>query len=1480
MKCRSVACIWSGTPPSHRVTATAVLDQPPTLYTGGSDGSIIWWNLSSDDSNPEFKPIAMLCGHAAPIAELDICNPAVASESDKTCLTSNFKSDSSCDNYGALISACTDGILCVWSKSSGHCRRRRKLPPWVGTPSMVRTFPSKPRYVCIACCFVETVHLSDHHSVDSIEAGDVSADTESYNKKGSKCIVVIVDTYTLTIVQTVYHGNLSIGSLRFMAVVSSTKDKEKHSVVISDACGRLQMVSIKKNLQEDRESGTGLPSNSQMEMVVWAERVSEGRQVISIATCGNLIAFILQECCVFRLLDSGSTIGEICFGENFQGGMFIKGADTIDMLNIEEPNGMWTKQFAVWNNTGHSTVFLISYSEDVFTSQPLCEIPATSHPSDLKSTCFTQLNSYILRIESICINAEEPLQWKPIVTINLLSEKHVDNGKLCLMRGPGASFGDWTKCYNSVHGGTEIEQSSGHCSVSSSRSASVKYTENNYKVVNKQRIVSSSMVIAETFFAPYAVVYGLVSGEIEVVRFDVFEGLSVCGSPRHEVNSHLSKQIFSGHTGAILCLAAHQMVGTAKGLSFNRVLVSGSRDCTVRIWDLDTGNIITVMHQHVAPVHQIILPPTHTERPWCDCFLSVGEDSCVSLASIETLRVERMFPGHPKYPSKVVWDGIRGYVACLCPNHSGTLDSSDMLYLWDVKTGARERVIRGTAAHSMFDHFCKGISMNSISGTILNENTSVSSLILPTIEDGSSSRSHLNNLETWVTLPTIKNKTNTLQGQVSKGNVGDSTPLIIQSKKHAIKCSCPFPGIATLSFDLASLMFCYQKHNSIANGNDNQDRNKVSKQSSETSSPHHISTKNSPDVHGTLTDAIIELDWIASLEECLLRFSLSFLHLWNVDPELDYLLLTQMKLKRPDNFILASGLEGDKGSLTLTFPELSSMLELWKTSSEFCAMRSLTMVSLAQRMISLSHASSSASSALAAFYTRNLADKFPDIKPPLLQLLVSFWQDESEHIRMAARTLFHCAASRAIPLPLCSPKATNHAKVKSPNGPKENVIENSNEVEETSGYMLDTELVPDTGISEVERSNIHAWLESFEMQDWISCVGGTSQDAMTSHIIVAAALAIWYPSLVKSSVPMLVVHPLMKLVMAMNDKYSSTAAELLAEGMESTWKPCIGSEIPRLIGDIFFQIECVSGPSANVAAQKSAVPAAIRQTLAGVLLPSLAMADVPGFLTVIESQVWSTASDSPVHLVSLMTLIRIVRSSPKILAQYLDKVVNFILLTVDPSNSVMRKTCYQNSLTALKEVVHAFPMVALNESWTRLAVGDVIGEIANATIRVYDMQSVTKIKVLDASGPPGLPTLLSAASETVVATAISALTFSPNGEGLVAFSEHGLMIRWWSLGSVWWEKISRNLVPVQCTKLIFVPPWEGFSPNSSRSSIMASVLGHDKQVNFMDNLKAVSHADNLKLLIHNLDLSYRLEWVGERKVLLSRHGSELGTFQL
>lgn len=1540
MKCDSVACLWwRGSPPLHRVTTSAVLNRPPTLYTGGSDGSIISWNLSQQ----KIWPMAMLCGHAAAIADLEICMPILGHGGSED--SSNV--DSIPAGSSALISACTDGVLCIWSRGSGICKRRRKLPPWVGIPCMLATLPMSRRYVCIACNCGDATHTSNYHAVETSEMGNSRqvkneplTDKETYQKRTPKCAVVIVDSCTLNIIQTVCHGSLTIGPLKFMAVVPSLVDVERQLVILSDLFGKLQSIAIPES-DPSVEGGSGLQrSSSQVWMSVGGDSL-HAVQEVSVASQGNLLVLVFRTHCVFKSTTDGTVIGEISLVESslckegmyLTGGMFLPSDIGCNALNAQDPIEGFVENIVVWNNRGAATIYTIADSGDILKFEPWCEIPAVSFIHDVKvSISFCYLSSYLLRVESICFDIEASTLWEPHISIfqppsikptQCKAKRIHDSGDpyMCIILGEGGFLGDWvgTSCSFSGSGALRCEMlpeatrvgndgSSTQSCIASSTSSNTLSKEGSIDLMLKGGIVSSSLILSEDFYAPYAVVYGFCSGEIEIVRFEMFSwDLNIIdGSQQHEISPRISAQSFSGHTGSVLCLAAHHMIASEQTLKC--ILVSGSSDCTVRIWDLDTGTLVSVMHHHVGPVRQVILPPPWTHSPWADCFLSVGEDSCVALASLETLRVERMFPGHPSYPAMVVWDSARGYLACMCRNILASSDAVNILYLWDIKTGVRERVLRGTAAHSMFDHFCRGVNINSITGNILGGTTSASSLLFPVIEDSSLLQSITNIEKGGATTPTlvtvqrrVKNfyESDGSQVHASKGKLPNlkvahgstshaatsgsvkQSPLqtVVQPKKHVIKCSCPFPGIATLKFDLSSLMHPFQRDERFGWDGNMQESTHASDQNVEKPKFQKTSSIDSSGVDGSASHPMEEQAWVKSLEGCLLRFSLSFLHLWDLDPELDKLLINEMKICRPEGFVIASGLLGDRGSLTLAFPGLHATLELWRSSSEFCAMRSLTMVSLAQRMINLSRSSSAASSALAAFYTRHFAEKVPDIKPPLLQLLVSFWQDPSEHVRMAARSLFHCAASRAIPLPLCSPKIIQHSLHTSYINGNGDIV-HSNTTETSTSSFVDLNGVEETHDYEDDESCILSWLESFEMHDWISCIGGTSQDAMASHIIVAAALAVWYPSLVKPGLAKLVVHPLMKLVMAMSNKYSSTAAELLAEGMESTWKACISPEIPRLIGDIFFQIECLSGASANDAVQNPSLAVTIRETLVGILLPSLAMADIIGFLNVIESQIWATASDSPVHLVSIMTLIRVVRGSPKPLAPLLDKAVNFILQTMDHGNSVMRKTCLHSSMAALTEIVRIFPMVALNETSTRLAVGDAIGDIHSSTIQVYDLQSVTKLKVLDASGPPGLPSLLGGLSDKMITTAISALSFSPDGEGLVAFSEHGLMIRWWSLGTGWWEKISRNLVPVQCTKLIFVPPWEGFSPNTSRSSIMASIIEHDNQMVSQEKTRISVDGDSLKLLVHNLDLSYRLEWVGERKVLLLWHGRELGSFQL
>ncbi|CAN6485798.1 unnamed protein product [Victoria cruziana] len=1504
MKCDSVQCLWSASPPSHNITATAVLEGSQSIYTGGSDGNIIWWRVRSSPASAvprmDVKSFTMLCGHSAKIADLAICLPIADNAKHGTAYNKKTMST----GYEAVISACIDGVLCIWSSESGHCRRRRKLPSWTGSPFAISPLYRSRRYVCIGCMSADTVQLSSYQSAETEEGGmtrsisEVSMVEREMNASPvSKGAIVVIDACTLNIIHTVMHGFLSIGPVQSM-VVAPSEEREKQLVIMADGHGRLQSLSVPLGHWTDPEDGNSPESTSSSGMEQHAYLKNDnGINGVSIAPHGKVIALIFSRQCVFRSTANGIAIGEIYLGCSsicnedssglayLVGGMFFSDdKPDSDLIVYRKLDKGFADKFVVWNNQGAAMMYHISYSSQAFNFECLYEVPAVSYPAELRlHNSFCQLNQYIVRTASLCLDFQQSLLWTSQISIWLPHELSVDGistfPHASNMVGGGSLWGDW------YHGSSTYENHFVHNGEGSGRMPVVRtnnVNEINYEQLNdytrfihmkKGEMVTSSMVLSSVPLAPYAVVYGFYSGQIKVTLLDSnIEELRCsarfikCGT-----NINVPQNTLSGHTGPILCLAFHRIT-IPMDQNFEQVLISGSMDCTVRVWNLDTGIPISVFHHHVAPVRQIILPPPQTYRPWSDCFMSVGEDGCVALISLDTLRMERMFPGHPDCPKMVAWDSARGYIACLIGKNALQSKRQEFLYIWDVKTGARERIIRGPASHAMFDNFNRGLGITSNYRDHFDSATSASSLLLHMIDDPTLSVKHRDNAASEESREPVLSESdgslvNDLRGkltlskmlstlsQVPLGNKSTPAkqpfvpPVLLENEK-LVKSSCPCPGIAAFIFHLHNLMVPRQVSNVSKESDEKLSLNACNTEAKSQSEDIHSDT--SSEVKTSLPQILDRHACAGALEKFSLRFSIAFLHLWGVDPVLDQLLVDEMDIYRPQQFLAAPGLCGDKGALTLVFPGSQTTLEFWKASSEFVALRSLIMVSLAQRMLSLSH--------------------------PTSDLLASFWQDQSEHVRMAARSLFHCAASRAIPVALSGQKASlNLNDVNFMVGEVQGSAVRMEEATSTDGMNLDENL--EKQYNQTEDPSVLAWLESYELHGWVSLIGGTNQDARASHIIVAAALAVWYPSLVKPSLAASVVHQLVKLVMVVSEKYSATAAELLAEGMDSAWKPCIGSELSRLIGDLFFLIECLSG-TATAPVQNPVVAVNIRETISGILLPSLAMADILSFLSAIEGQTWATSSDSPVHVVSLITLIRVVRGAPKIMSPVLDKVVNFILLTMDLGNSVMRQSCLHSSMAALKEVARVFPMVALNRGATRLAVGDLIGDVRKLTIEIYDLQNVTKVKVLDASGPPGLPSLLGSESDRTITAGISVLSFAPDGEGLVAFSEHGLMIRWWSLGDAWWEKLTRNTAPVQCTKLILIPPWEGFSPNSSRSSIMASIHGLYSPRHVQEKTRGAADVDCLKAVAQSIDLSYRLEWEGDRKVVLFRHGQSLGSFQL
>ena len=853
--------------------------------------------------------------------------------------------DDALSDQGALLSACSDGVLCVWSSGSGHCRRRRKLPPWVGSPSMLRVLPANKRYVCVSSFFTDSVHTADHDVIDSAEGGEVTGDHESLGGRPPKCTIVLVDSCTLTVAQTVVHGSLSIGPPKFMAIVGSVDEKQQHSALMVDSYSKIQCVPLIKDSNMGKEGGNKSLDNSSLVKISGLEDWSCEGVVVSVAISGDMLGLVYKTQCIFILVSSATVIGVIslknsalcseadCNLSHVTGSMFLC-SDNIRASRFGEAQNITDVKFSLWNDKGIAVIYEISYVDGVFKSEAICEVPAISGAMDVKLlTNFVQLHDYVLRVESICCHDEEPFLWRPYITMWSIHKPPDDcknSSGSSKLHGDGSFLVDWVDVPSCNSIPEALKNSSSKVTALTSAS-NIGGPENNsafckndlrYTLVRKERIVSSTMVMSQHAQVPYAVVYGYHSGEIELVQFNILapEVDSDEINLRPGMEAQGAKQQFSGHTGPVLCLAAHHVGGTSSDKTCSQVLLSGSMDCTVRMWDLETGNPIMVMHHHVAPVRQIILPPLRSDYPWSNCFLSVGDDSCVALVSLETLRVERMFPGHPSYPAKVVWDSVRGYLACLSQNYSVASGAKDALYIWDIKAGSRERVLRGTAAHSMFNNFCRHMGISSVSGYASTYNTSSSSLLLPLTEDGSSrptqsgknrSSSSEGNL--------VQHRMSSLQsskGRSLKLNPGNSDKL-------PIRCSCPISGIAIMDFDLSSLIspdVLGDDEGEHRNGTAHELQTLMAGSQQETSIPSAVREKSG--------DTMGKYKCNNRSRLCLLQLSLSFMHFWGVDFELDNLLMMEMDVKRYEKLILAPGLEGDRGSISLAFPAFSSILQV------------------------------------------------------------------------------------------------------------------------------------------------------------------------------------------------------------------------------------------------------------------------------------------------------------------------------------------------------------------------------------------------------------------------------------------------------------------------------------------------------------------------------------------------------------------------
>ncbi|KIJ44312.1 hypothetical protein M422DRAFT_228387 [Sphaerobolus stellatus SS14] len=137
-------------------------------------------------------------------------------------------------------------------------------------------------------------------------------------------------------------------------------------------------------------------------------------------------------------------------------------------------------------------------------------------------------------------------------------------------------------------------------------------------------------------------------------------------------------KLLTGHEQAVRALAAR-----------GRTLVSGSYDCTVRVWDIIDGTCTWVLAGHSQKVYSVVLDTVRNQA------CSGSMDSTVRIWSLKTGQCTHVLQGH----NSLV--GLLG----LSPSHLVSAAADSTLRVWDPDTGHCNQILQAhTNAITCFQH--------------------------------------------------------------------------------------------------------------------------------------------------------------------------------------------------------------------------------------------------------------------------------------------------------------------------------------------------------------------------------------------------------------------------------------------------------------------------------------------------------------------------------------------------------------------------------------------------------------------------------------------------------------------------------------------------------------------------------------------------------------------------------------------------------
>eukprot|EP01105_Mastigella_eilhardi_P024743 TRINITY_DN651_c0_g1_i10.p1 TRINITY_DN651_c0_g1~~TRINITY_DN651_c0_g1_i10.p1 ORF type:complete len:1417 (+),score=268.43 TRINITY_DN651_c0_g1_i10:51-4253(+) len=415
-----------------------------------------------------------------------------------------------------------------------------------------------------------------------------------------------------------------------------------------------------------------------------------------------------------------------------------------------------------------------------------------------------------------------------------------------------------------------------------------------------------------------------------------------------------------------------------------RLLVSAGADFCIKIWELFSLTIKYVFCTHSGPVARLFLlspppmPPDQGERysDMNNSFLSVGEDRCVGIFSLDTCQCQRWFYGHPAPITKIHWNVYQDYMLITCSDGS--------LTIWEMTSGRLVSRLSGPKAVAALSNYCipilKGYRGNDIAPPAEELGITSCSINLGRTPD---------NAPLQVLLLNIR--------RISKLLAETGSPSTLQRKyqwslPRVVTCKNEVPGPTVMD-------------------------------TSGSEPKAEVGERRSVSPTGSIGDLSFRYPPFSIL---------SYLLTWGLDDVVDNLCKKELFL-RPPSPPASFGLVGEGLTMSFLFPCVSAggKFGQWQTSAHMSGSLQLAAVTLAKTLLQRRE-NSGACSQLLSFFCAILPDAVPGFEEPSLSLMTTFWSDISIDVMQSARSLFSSTVDRLSSQQLTKFAETWGTKIKNP----------------------------------------------------------------------------------------------------------------------------------------------------------------------------------------------------------------------------------------------------------------------------------------------------------------------------------------------------------------------------------------------------------------------------------------------------------------